>query len=79
MRVHIHYFALLKEERGLNNEILTTDAKNLRDLYDELKERHGFSLDRKLLKAAVNDQFAAWEHSLSENDKVVFVPPVAGG
>lgn len=79
MRVHIQYFALLKEERGLHNEVLSTEAKNLCELYDELKHRHGFSLDRKQLKAAVNDQFASWEQSLTENDKVVFVPPVAGG
>ena len=29
--------------------------------------------------ALVNDEFAAWDHPLRTGDRVVFIPPVAGG
>ena len=28
---------------------------------------------------AINDEFANWEHPLTDKDNVVFIPPVAGG
>lgn len=78
-QIHIKYFALLKEERGLESELLQTQAATTRDLYNELKRQYGFSLDSKQMGVAINDEFSSWETPLQSGDKVVFLPPVAGG
>ena len=77
--VHIQYYALLREERGLSQETLSTQAATARELYEELRARHRFKLSRDLLKAAVNDEFVPWNQPLSSGDRVIFIPPVAGG
>jgi len=50
-----------------------------RQLYEELRERHGFTLRRESLRLAVNGEFAAWERPLADGDEVAFLPPVSGG
>lgn len=79
MTVHLHYFALLQDQRGLDQETLSTEAKTVEDLYAELKDRYGFSLEQSALRVSVNEQFASWDAPLSEGDEVVFIPPVSGG
>ena len=78
-RLRVQYFAILREQRGLNEEALLTGAATAGQLYDELRALHGFSLPRDRLRAAVNDEFAPWTAALSDGDKLVFLPPVAGG
>jgi len=36
-------------------------------------------LPRSMLRVAVNDEFADWSRPLGAGDRVVFIPPVAGG
>ena len=79
MKLTIDYYAILKEQRGCSSESLATPANNLAELYDELKARYRFSLDRSALKVAVNEEFAEWDQPLKDGDTVVFIPPVAGG
>lgn len=78
-RIAIQYFALLREQAGRSEEALLTTAPTTRALYVELKDRYGFTLPERVLKVAVNDDFAGWDHVLREGDRVVFIPPVAGG
>jgi molybdopterin synthase sulfur carrier subunit len=78
-QIHIQYYAVLREQRGLGQETLRTEARTARDLYDELRAQHGFSLGVDRLSVAVNDEFATWDSVLSDDDSVVFIPPVAGG
>lgn len=77
--IQIHYFAILREQRGLNEESLETAASTAADLYEELRARHGFSLPLARMRVIVNDSFVDWAHALADGDRVVFVPPVAGG
>jgi molybdopterin converting factor small subunit len=77
--IRIQYYALLREERGLSDETLTTGVGTPRELYDFLKASHGFSLSSDRLRVAVNNCFADWDQPLRANDSVVFIPPVAGG
>lgn len=77
--VRVQYFAILREQSGLREEQLQTSARNPGELYDELRARHGFTLDRASLRVAVNEEFGAWEQPLLAGDSVVFIPPVAGG
>ena len=77
--VHVKYFAILREQRGIAEERLTTAATSPAALYDELRARHHFSLAGDRIRAAVNDVFVDAGAALREGDRVVFIPPVAGG
>ena len=78
-RVTVQYYAILREQRGVREETLATSASDAVALYDELRARHGFSLPAERIRAAVNDAFVPANHPLAEGDRVVFIPPVAGG
>jgi molybdopterin converting factor subunit 1 len=77
--IHVEYFAILREQRGLKQEELTTEAATAAEFYDELRARHGFTLEAGRLRVAVNDEFVPWGSPLDAGDTVVFIPPVAGG
>lgn len=75
----VQYFAILREQRGLAQEKLATPAATPAALYDELRARHHFTLPADRVRAAVNDEFVASASLLRDGDRVVFIPPVAGG
>lgn len=77
--VYVHYFAILREQRGLAQEKIETEAETAAELYGQLRARHGFTLAEDRLRVAVNDEFAPWHAALREGDTLVFIPPVAGG
>ena len=77
--LRIQYFALLREQAGRSEEGLQTAAATPAALYQELKSRHGFTLTREQLKVAINGEFSDWSQPLRAGDRVVFIPPVAGG
>jgi molybdopterin synthase sulfur carrier subunit len=77
--INVEYFAILREQRGLAQEKLTTASTTAAEFYDELRGRHGFTLEAGRLRVAVNDEFVPWGSPLHEGDTLVFIPPVAGG
>lgn len=77
--IHVQYFAALREQAGRATETLATASRTAADLYDELRELRGLALPRSMLRVAVNEEFAAWDRPLTDGDRVVFIPPVAGG
>ena len=77
--VRVEYYALFREQAGLNQEELQTDAEDVGSLYKMLQERYGFALDPTQLRVAVNAEFREWNYRLQNGDSVVFIPPVAGG
>lgn len=77
--VQVQYFAKLREEVGQSEEVVQTQAATVAGLYEELAARHGFSVPADDLRVAINDDFADWDAPLDADDRVVFIPPVAGG
>lgn len=77
--VRVRYFALLREQRGLDEEQISTDASTAADLYEEIRRRHGFTLPASRLRVAINDEFEPWASAVSDGDAIAFLPPVAGG
>jgi molybdopterin converting factor subunit 1 len=78
-KVRIEYFAVLREQAGVNEETVDTSARTAAQLYAQLAARHGFDLEQGRLKLAVNAQFSDWSTELRDGDEIVFIPPVAGG
>ncbi len=77
--VVIRYYAILREQRGVEDEKLLTDAATPAALYEELRARHGFTLGGDRVRAALNDEFAKSDAPLRDGDRVAFLPPMAGG
>ncbi|MCW5942087.1 MAG: MoaD/ThiS family protein [Fimbriimonadaceae bacterium] len=77
--VHVRYFAVLRERRGLASETVVTDAGSWADLYRELDAAHRFGLDPSVVRVAVADAFVEPHAAVADGATVVFIPPVAGG
>lgn len=75
----VKYFAILREQRGLAEESLQTDAAEAATVYESLQPQHGFTLPVDRLRAAINGEFVPWPAPIKDGDEVVFIPPVAGG
>jgi sulfur-carrier protein len=77
--VLVRYFAVLREQRGLESEEVATSAATAGELYEELRKLHGFALPAERLRVAVNDEFGPWASEVRSGDAFAFLPPVAGG
>jgi molybdopterin converting factor subunit 1 len=78
-KITLQYFAVLREQAGCSEERVATTAATAAELYEEARVRHGFTLPLSMLRVAVNEEFRDWSSPLEAGDRVVFIPPVAGG
>jgi len=79
MRVHVLYFASLRDAAGVDSEVVDADAADLRAFYEQLQQRHGFALPVSQLRVAVDGAFARWDDAPRDGSEVAFIPPVSGG
>ncbi len=83
MKVHIKYFASIREAIGLSMETLETEAPTLAALRETLIARGGeyaASLAHgRALRMALNQVMSAESAPLTEGAEVAFFPPVTGG
>lgn len=79
MKLKVTYYAVFREQSGLNSEEVETASSTPAELYGELAQRFGFKLSLGLVRAAVNDRFEPMDFALKSGDEIVFIPPVAGG
>ena len=77
--ITVSYFAQLRELTGTNSETLQTDTVTPAGLFEEIRAKYQLPLKRKGMMVAVNGDFTDWSHPLSDDEEVVFIPPVAGG
>lgn len=76
---HIRYFAILREQAGIAQERVESNAQTPGELYAELVTKRGLQVPLSLVRPVVNTRYVGPEALLSDGDQVVFVPPVAGG
>ncbi|WP_206861094.1 MoaD/ThiS family protein [Lysobacter changpingensis] len=77
-KVTVLYFASLRDAAGMSSEVVDCEG-DLRALYGELRERHGFALPVERLRVAVDGAFARWSDEARDGSEVAFIPPVSGG
>ncbi|HYC71765.1 MAG TPA: MoaD/ThiS family protein [Opitutaceae bacterium] len=77
--LHVRFFAVLREQAGCAAVELDSAAPTPAALYAELRRRHALTFPAELLKVAVNERYADMDTPLAAGDRVVFIPPVAGG
>src|SRR5690606_24994074 len=75
----IEYFAVFRAQAKTASEAYPWTGESLSEVYDALRSRHGFALERASVHVAVNDVYASWDASLKPGDRLVFMPPVSGG
>jgi len=78
-RIHVQYFATFRDQAGRDEETVMTEAQDPAELYRELQAVHSLGLGANRLRVAVNDEFCPWDRPLNDGDRIVFIPPVAGG
>ena len=77
--VTVQYFAVFREQAGLDSERLDTDLATVGDLFEQMARQHGFADPKSRCKVAINDELSDWTTKLNEGDRILFFPPVAGG
>ncbi len=77
--IHLRYYAILREQRGLSQEMVLTQAQTALELYNDLRKKYHFTLTTDMLRLAINDEFKAWPTKIKSQDQIIFIPPVAGG
>ena len=81
----VKYFAWLRSKTGVASEDVTPPAgiATVGALVDWLAARGpGYAeafRERSAVRAAVNHEFAGFEHAVAPGDEVAFFPPVTGG
>ncbi len=75
----IRYFALLKDHIKKSEEEFSESFSTPLEAFNFIKKKYNLPLEANQIRIAVNDEFANLESKISENDVLVFIPPVAGG
>ena len=81
----ILYFAWVREKTGVAEETIQIpeEISTARELVGWLKDRgEGFAAafsDERLVRVAVNQEYATLDEPVSRDDEVAFFPPVTGG
>jgi molybdopterin converting factor subunit 1 len=79
--VRARLFARLREQAGTDVENIEVPAgSTVSNVYAAVKKMHpGLQVDQSGVRAALNQEFVAWESPVADGDEVAFIPPVSGG
>jgi len=83
MKLHVLYFARLRERFGLAEETLEFDGATAADVVAHLQARGGVWAEEldgsRAFRVAVNQDIVALDTVLPEHAEVAIFPPVTGG
>lgn len=78
MRVHLRFFAALREHMGARRERTLPAGTSVGALWRELVAEEP-KLAAVKVRFAVNETYVQPSHRLADGDEVAFFPPVSGG
>jgi molybdopterin converting factor subunit 1 len=83
MKLHVLYFARLRERFGLGEETLDFAGATAADLVAQLQARGGAWAEElaagRAFRVAVNQDIVALDAALPDHAEVAIFPPVTGG
>ena len=82
--ITVLYFARLRETLGTGSEqfVLPVNVRDIDALRAHLVARGGVwadELQKKAIRAAINQSMASGDSSIADGDEIAFFPPVTGG
>ena len=79
MRIHLRYFASIREALGRREETQEVpEGTTVHGVWQRLVARCPSLADQRF-RPAVNQEYVGDDTPLGEGDELVFVPPVSGG
>ncbi len=79
MKNTVRYFAIFREQAGLEKEVLEWPGGTAAELFALVANKHASLQAEAAALVAINDEMCDWQAPLKEGDEVLFFPPVAGG
>jgi molybdopterin converting factor subunit 1 len=81
MKIHVRYFAVLRERLGREEEALDLPpGADVASALDTLAKKHdAMGALLPFLQVAVNRSMSPWDRELDDGDEIALIPPVAGG
>ena len=79
MNIRVRYFALFREQTGIESESVDWSGGTAAELFQHMAASHETLMPEAAALVAINDEMTGWQSSLSDGDEVLFFPPVAGG
>ena len=78
--VQIKFFAILREQAGVSSLSWRTACTSADTLYAELQQRFpNLKLPIVMLRVSLNERYVDKGAEIRDGDRIVFIPPVAGG
>jgi molybdopterin converting factor small subunit len=77
--VQLYYFSRFAELTEKSNEVWSTQAITLQELWFELDARYRFEQKMSSVRPAINHEFCDWQRVINDRDIISFIPPVSGG
>ncbi|MDQ3881116.1 MAG: molybdenum cofactor biosynthesis protein MoaE [Chloroflexota bacterium] len=80
MRVHVRFFAALRDVAGDRFELDVADDAGVVDVWSACVARvPALSPHAEFVRPARNAAYVGWDDSVADGDEVAFLPPVSGG
>jgi len=79
MKNTVRYFAIFREQAGLEKEVLEWPGGSAGELFALMAGKHALLQAQAAALVAINDEMSDWKTPLKEGDEVLLFPPVAGG
>jgi MoaE-MoaD fusion protein len=81
MKIHVRYFAVLRERLGRDDDALDLPpGADVAAALDTLSKKHDvLGPLLPFVQVAVNQSVSPWDRALADGDELALIPPVAGG
>jgi molybdopterin synthase catalytic subunit len=79
--IRVRLFARLREQAGTDSvDLEVPPGSTVADVHAALLDRFpGLEPDRRVIRPAVNQDYAGWDSLVREGDEIALIPPVSGG
>ena len=77
--IQVEFFAAYRDATGTGTLQVNTAAASADELFSELQQQFPALEAFAARKLAINDELKPWSSPISDGDRILFFPPVAGG
>lgn len=79
MKVHVRYYAAIREIVGLSSEDIEIEEHTPLDSFVEMIKKRYVDIKDLVILVALNEKYSKSNVILVEGDRVALFPPVSGG